>query len=137
MLETTWPGLEIGLSHCIMPHPWCMQSKGKVDEEFKSGEAARSVPDTRPSRAAAGMAVESLHPCLGHWPGLSPGLTRVQSPIYECGLVTSSQRVKTKTISLWHLSSPIIWYLCKAVKMTVVVASNKHLHVNCKPGKKN
>lgn len=48
-----------------------------------------------------------------------------------------SERLQTKTINLWHLSPPIIWYLCKAVKMNVVVASNKRLHVNCKPGKKN
>lgn len=54
--------------------------RGKVDESSNSGEAARRLPDTGPSTAAASMAVESLHLYLGHWPGLTPGLTQVAQP---------------------------------------------------------
>lgn len=136
MLETTWPCLEIGFSHCITPQPWCVHSRGKVDEEPNSGEAARKLPDTRPSTAAASMGVESLHPYLGHWPGLTPGLTQVAQPhLWMWTGHKLSVGLETKTISLWHLVTAChLGSVAKgAVKMNMAVPSNKFLHVNCKP----
>lgn len=80
MLETTWPSLEIGLSHCITTQPWHMQRGGRWMSRPTAEKQQEGIPDMRPSTAAVSVAVESLHLYLGHWPGLTPGLTQVAQP---------------------------------------------------------
>lgn len=45
-------------------------------QQWKKQQGGSLIPST----VAASMAVESLHPYLGHWPGLTPCLTQVAQP---------------------------------------------------------
>lgn len=108
---------------------------GKVDDESNSGEAARRLPGMRPSTAAASMAVESLHLYLGHWPGLTPGLTQVAQPHLWMWTGHNLSETRNQNHQPWHLVTAChpVSVVKEAVEMNVVVASNKCLHVNYKP----
>lgn len=113
-----------------------MQRGGRWMSRPTAEKQQEGLPDMRPSTAAASMAVESLHLYLGHWPGLTPGLTQVAQPhLWIWTGHKLSVRLETKIISLWHLVTAchLVSVAKEAVKMNMVAASNKCLHVNCKP----